>query len=71
MGLLTALRNMQPENRKHYLMDNDCADFSIVEIEEVITALGEDPCDFKNDDEMYMFIKEKFGCYTQEGNRWR
>lgn len=71
MGLLTALCNMTPENRRHYLMDNDSADFSIVELEEVISYMGEDPCDFKDFNDMYMYIRERCGCYTKDGNRWR
>lgn len=71
MGLLTTLCNMKLENKRHYLIDHDPIDFSISEIEEVIIYLGKDPCDFKDDDEMYMYIKNVCGCYTEEGNRWR
>lgn len=72
MALLTALCNMRSENRKHYLMANDCDIFTIAELEDVIEYLGRDPHDFRHEPEkMYMYIKERCGCYTEDGNRWR
>lgn len=73
MGLVTTLCNMQPENLRHYLMHHDSGSFTIRELEEAVEYLGKDPYDdFRHDEEsMYMYIKERCGCYTEEGNRWR
>lgn len=56
------LHNMRPENYRVYLSEHDSGDFSLRDLTETIMCLGQDPEDFRNDEEMYEYIKKRFGA---------